>query len=200
MSSLPTLDEHTGRLARAPEQRPPEGDDLRIGDLAKATGKTARALRLYEEMGLLSPGMRTAGGFRVYSAEAVDRVRWIAQLQDLGFTLNDIQEVVAATAEEGVPRDAMARVRTLFRDKLSDVSVQIERLMWLQRELQSALAYLESCHRCPLESALAAPCIACSEHGSERAPPLVKGLTETVAEAKEPVAAHELSTSSGRHR
>ena len=38
--------------------------DLKIGDLAKATGKTQRALRLYEEMGLLAPSERTLGGFR----------------------------------------------------------------------------------------------------------------------------------------
>ena len=40
---------------------------LRIGDLAEKTGKTKRALRLYEEMGLLVPSDRTSGGFRLYT-------------------------------------------------------------------------------------------------------------------------------------
>ena len=44
--------------------------DLKIGDLARATGKTQRALRLYEEMGLLVPSERTVGGFRVYGCDA----------------------------------------------------------------------------------------------------------------------------------
>ncbi|HEY1099321.1 MAG TPA: MerR family transcriptional regulator, partial [Myxococcota bacterium] len=57
---------------------------LRIGDLAKATDKTQRALRLYEELGLLTCGERTSGGFRLYGPEAIDRVHWIGKLQELG--------------------------------------------------------------------------------------------------------------------
>ncbi|MEU5870389.1 MerR family transcriptional regulator [Glycomyces sp. NPDC047369] len=49
---------------------------MRIGELAEATGATVRALRYYEEQGLLHPE-RTASGQRVYPADAVDQVRWI---------------------------------------------------------------------------------------------------------------------------
>lgn len=141
--------------------------ELKIGDLAKATGKTQRALRLYEELGLLSPGTRTSGGFRVYGADAIERVSWIAKLQDLGFTLQEIQQLVEATAHEGVPRDAMAKVRTMFHEKLDDVAAQIARLSQLQRELVQSLAYLEECGGCG-----ATTCKSCDQHDDE-APPLV---------------------------
>ena len=60
---------------------------LRVGDLARRTGKTVRAIHLYEELGLLKPAARTRGGFRLYEQSAADRVRWIDLLHDLGFSL-----------------------------------------------------------------------------------------------------------------
>jgi DNA-binding transcriptional MerR regulator len=104
---------------------------LRIGDLAKKTGKTQRALRLYEELGLLTPSERTSGGFRLYGVEAIARVEWIGKLQELGFTLEQIQHLVATISEERVPKEAMGQVRGLFLQKLDDVAAQIARLSQL---------------------------------------------------------------------
>src|SRR4249920_2630329 len=98
--------------------------DLKIGDLAKRTGKTQRALRLYEELGLLTPGTRTAGNFRVYGADSIERVNWIGKLQELGFTLQDIHALLPSN--EPLPKDAMARVRGIFAAKQAEVAAQIE--------------------------------------------------------------------------
>ena len=46
---------------------------LRVGDLARRTGKSVRAIHLYEELGLLEPATRSSGGFRLYHDAAVDR-------------------------------------------------------------------------------------------------------------------------------
>lgn len=154
--------------------------ELKIGDLAKATGKTQRALRLYEELGLLEPGTRTQGGFRVYGHEAVDRVTWIGKLQELGFTLQQIQELVAAADAVNLPKDAMARVRGLFADKQCEVAAQIARLQQLQRELSSSLEYLETCvSTCTAhapDGAATSCCGTCQQHGAQRAPSLVEGM------------------------
>ncbi|MFL6075412.1 MAG: MerR family transcriptional regulator [Mycobacteriales bacterium] len=61
-----------------------------IGELAAAAGVTARALRFYEEQGLLAPD-RTPGGYRQYGPHAVTRVRNIRALHAVGFTLADIR-------------------------------------------------------------------------------------------------------------
>src|ERR1700685_3581076 len=60
---------------------------MQIGDLAREGGKTVRAIHLYEELGLLAPAGRSKGGFRLYGAEALTRIRWIAKLQEMGFSL-----------------------------------------------------------------------------------------------------------------
>ena len=52
---------------------------LKVGELAKRTGKTVRAVHLYEELGLLAPAVRSKGGFRLYHDQAVTRIEWISQ-------------------------------------------------------------------------------------------------------------------------
>lgn len=162
---------------------------LRIGDLAKATQKTQRALRLYEELGLLTPGDRTSGGFRLYGREAVERVHWIGKLQELGFTLNEIQGLVQALHDEHVPKAAMAQVRGLFMQKLDDVAGQIARLSQLQRELMSSLTYLEACVDCSTDgdsgSSGAVSCSTCTEH-LDHAPSLVEQTRRTAASFDHP--------------
>src|ERR1043166_716016 len=66
---------------------------LRVGDLARQTGKTVRAIHLYEEMGLLEPATRSSGGFRLYHPEAIERVRWIDLLHGLGISLQETREM-----------------------------------------------------------------------------------------------------------
>ncbi|MFC8392217.1 MULTISPECIES: MerR family transcriptional regulator [unclassified Streptomyces] len=63
---------------------------MRIGELAEATGATARALRHYEQAGLIS-SERAANGYRVYEERAVVRVRNIRYLLAAGLTLDDVR-------------------------------------------------------------------------------------------------------------
>lgn len=67
------------------------GETLRIGDAAAAAGTTPRALRLYEERGLLPPPARSATGQREYGAAEIARVRVIRGLLALGFTIEDLR-------------------------------------------------------------------------------------------------------------
>ncbi len=64
---------------------------LRVGELARRVNKTTRALRFYEELDLLTPAQRTAGGFRLYHPDTLTRIHWIDRLQELGFSLHDIR-------------------------------------------------------------------------------------------------------------
>ncbi len=81
---------------------PEPGEDsavprYQIGEVAARTGVTQRALRFYEEKGLLHPPERMEGGFRRYSEDDVTRIEFVKKLQDLlGFTLSEIKEMVEA--------------------------------------------------------------------------------------------------------
>src|SRR4029450_5204151 len=91
---------------------------LRVGDLARLTGKTVRAIHLYEELGLLKPTTRSSGGFRLYESGAVDRVRWIDLLHGMGFSLQEMKDVLRACWGAELGPDAMNRLRSLFQTKL----------------------------------------------------------------------------------
>jgi MerR family transcriptional regulator, repressor of the yfmOP operon len=68
---------------------------LQIGEAASRTGLTQRTLRYYEELKLLKPASRMEGGFRLYSAEDVERIEYIKNLRDvLGFSLAEIRDMV----------------------------------------------------------------------------------------------------------
>jgi DNA-binding transcriptional MerR regulator len=151
---------------------------LKVGDLARRTGKTVRAIHLYEELGLLTPAVRSKGGFRLYSAKAVSRIEWIQKLQDMGFSLTEIKTFLRVWEESSTAPKAMEVVREIFADKLRETRETITRLTHLADELQDSLAYLESCRSC--EPVHTQPeCGHCELHGHEgRAPLLVDGITK----------------------
>ncbi|MDC0716270.1 MerR family transcriptional regulator [Nannocystis bainbridge] len=150
---------------------------IKIGELARKTGKTPRALHLYEEMGLLVPSARTEGGFRLYGPDEVARVYWITKLQDIGFSLPQIQSLLGTVAASQTAPEAMNSVRELFRGKLDDTRAQVTRLLQLERDLSESLAYLEGCRLCQ-EPAKPDACTNCiSERRSdEPTPSLVVGI------------------------
>ena len=64
----------------------------RVGELAKRTGLSVRALHWYDEIGLLSPSHRTEAGYRLYTAQDIARLEQIRSLRQLGFSLEEIRD------------------------------------------------------------------------------------------------------------
>lgn len=152
---------------------------LRVGQLAERSGKTVRALHLYEELGLLRPVHRTKGGFRLYSPRALDRVEWIGLLQEADVSLHEMQEFLRDLEEERVAGAAMTRVRHLFERKLAEIREQQARLARLERELVAALGYLDACRACEPQHDTS-ECGDCRLHGHDgRQPLMVAGLHNT---------------------
>ena len=151
---------------------------LRIGDLARQTGKTVRAIHLYEELGLLRPDTRSSGGFRLYEPAAVERVRWIDLLHGLGFSLNEMRDLLQSWWGAGIGPDAMERLRALFENKLAETREAVRRHQQLERELVHGLSWLQTCRVCATPAAPADACVGCrQDHGMDGEPALVAGIT-----------------------
>jgi DNA-binding transcriptional MerR regulator len=150
---------------------------LRVGELAKRTGKTVRALHLYEELGLLRPVHRSKGGFRLYSPSAVARVEWITKLQDAGFSLHQLQELRGIVEDADVASLAMSRVREAFEERLRSTREQIGKLAQLEKELVASLTYLDGCKTCQPEHHTD-ECGSCNHNGHDGVdqPILVAGI------------------------
>jgi MerR family copper efflux transcriptional regulator len=149
---------------------------IRIGDLARLTGKTVRAIHLYEELGLLKPASRSSGGFRLYEARAADRVRWIDLLHGMGFSLHEMKDLLQAWWNADLGPDAMGHLRGLFQAKLMETREAIERNRRIEGELLAGLAYLETCRVCATHEATSG-CVHCTQdHGMDGEPALLAGI------------------------
>ena len=69
---------------------------LQIGEVAERVALSLRTVRYYEEMGLIVPADRTAGGFRLYTEEHIDRLALIKQMKPLGFTVQEMRDLLDA--------------------------------------------------------------------------------------------------------
>jgi DNA-binding transcriptional MerR regulator len=150
---------------------------LRVGALARRTGKTVRAIHLYEELGLLRPETRSSGGFRLYHESAVERVRWIDLLHGLGFSLPEMRTVVEKWWTADLGPAAMDELRALFQRKLADTRDALRRHAELERELMEGLAYLQTCRECATPSNVKVCVNCCQDHGMKEEPALVAGIT-----------------------
>lgn len=107
---------------------------LGIGQAAARTGVSVRALRYYQELGLLSPSGCTPGGMRRYSEADLDRVARIRELQNLlGLNLDEIGEVLAND-------DAMASLRERYHDERTEPTERrrvLRQCLDLQQQLRS---------------------------------------------------------------
>lgn len=113
---------------------------MRTSELAARAAVNPQTLRYYERRGLLSEPIRSSGGYRVYPAEAVQRVRFIRRAQDLGFTLAEVQ--VLLHLAEGGP-DSCEKARALATDKIMDLRRRITDLQALLGGLTRLVATCE---------------------------------------------------------
>jgi DNA-binding transcriptional MerR regulator len=149
---------------------------LQIGDLARETGKTVRAIHLYEELGLIAPAARSKGRFRLYGPEASVRIRWIARLQEMGFSLSDIQTIVREWERIESAPGAMKRMRQVYARKLDETREQKRRIEALEHDLQASLQYLDTCDVCDPQRLISA-CDRCDLHDKgQDVPELVLGF------------------------
>lgn len=117
---------------------------LKVGDVARLTGKTIRTLHYYEELGLLSPCQRTDGGFRLYGPDVLDRVELIGQLKDLGFSLDQAAEIFKNWKAAPQDLDAIARLRSILERARGEARKKIAALERLEGHIAGSLRLLEN--------------------------------------------------------
>jgi MerR family copper efflux transcriptional regulator len=129
-------------------------ETLGIGQLAKRGGVGIDTVRYYERNGLLAPRDRLTSGYRRYGELEVARLRFIRRAQALGFTLKEIKDLLALSAQRDV-----GRVKRSAQAKLRDVETRIADLV----RVRDGLATLID---------------ACPGHGRSADCPILRALTE----------------------
>lgn len=112
-------------------------DRITRGKLAKRTGVNLETIRFYEQKELLPEPDRSPANYRLYSVDAVDRVRFIKKAQQLGFTLREIKELLSLRASRGARcGDVLQRAKT----KMGEIDEKIRTLQAIQRALKGLMA------------------------------------------------------------
>jgi len=99
---------------------------LGIGELAKQTGVKIVTIRYYEQIDLLSPPARTAANYRTYSQEHVQRLRCVRRCRDLGFSLQQIRDLLDLSAENAASCAEVCRIAerhvASIEEKIADLN------------------------------------------------------------------------------
>jgi Hg(II)-responsive transcriptional regulator len=127
---------------------------MRISEVAGQAGVNIQTLRYYERRGILPEVKRRPSGYRDYGIETVRLVRFIKHAQELGFTLREIEELIALRTD---PTENAAAVCVLASAKVNDIELRVRRLKAIQRVLEDLIEACKSDRgqrHCPVIEAL----------------------------------------------
>ncbi|QIL20627.1 heavy metal-responsive transcriptional regulator [Thermomonas sp. HDW16] len=127
---------------------------MQIGQLAQHTGVAIDTVRYYERQGLLPPPQRRASGYRQYGEQDISRLRFIRRAKDLGFSLQEIQDLLRLSASEDADR---AEVRALAQHRLADIEHKMRNLEAMRATLANLVSHCSghgSLDNCPIIESL----------------------------------------------
>lgn len=127
---------------------------MRIGEIAAEADVNIQTLRYYERRGLLAPPTRKASGYREYGLDHVQRVRFIRRAQDLGFTLQEIRDLLALQTESSQSCAVVERRASLTLDRIDEKVRDLKRMRLALAKYVNACRNQESLETCPLLAAL----------------------------------------------
>ena len=106
---------------------------MKIGELARAAGVKVDTVRFYEKQGIIPPATRLESGYRVYTKGDLERLRFIRRAKALGFTLEDIRELLSLSGQR---ENDMGAMRDATQRRLADVEGKIAELKRVQKALK----------------------------------------------------------------
>ena len=115
--------------------------NFQIGQVAQQTGLTVDAIRFYEKEKLLPKALRSTGGFRLYSSDHIEQLRFIQRAQTIGFSLGEIRELILIQDDQV---ETCSHVRDLIQQKLAAVQQKMNELAQIEGQLKESL---QKCNR-----------------------------------------------------
>lgn len=127
---------------------------MTIGEIAAEAGVNIQTLRYYERRGLLVPPTRRASGYREYAPSDVQRVRFIRRAQDLGFTLQEIGDLLALQSDAAHSCGVVEQRASVTLDRIDEKITDLKRMRTALATYVNACRDQRSLETCPLLVAL----------------------------------------------
>ncbi|MDP1613149.1 MAG: MerR family transcriptional regulator [Sulfuritalea sp.] len=119
----------------------------KIGDVAETLAVSIRAIRYYEEEGLITP-LRSEGGTRLYSQYHIDRLRAILRLVESGYSLGVIKALAMARAQHRTGDNSQKAVSDQLNEMLAGIDAQVRQLQTLAKQIGTAKSTIKKCAGC----------------------------------------------------
>ena len=113
---------------------------MNISQAAKHTGLSNKTIRYYESIGLVTPAARSANGYRMYGEQQLKELRFVHHARDLGFTLDECQELLNLYKDHS---RKSADVKAVARNRIEDIN---QRILQLQTMKDSLTKLVDCCH------------------------------------------------------
>jgi len=113
-------------------------DGMLAGDVARTLGIGVQTLHYYEREGLIPPPARSDSGYRLYTTELIDRVRFIRKAQALGLPLDEVKNILRLTMEGASP---CGRVQAALTEILREVNERLRGLESFRDDLAALVAH-----------------------------------------------------------
>jgi Cu(I)-responsive transcriptional regulator len=129
---------------------------MNIGAAAKHSGVSAKMIRHYEGIGLISKAARSYSGYRTYAASDVHTLRFIRQARNLGFSIKQIEQLLGLWRNQRRPS---SKVKALAQEHIAELDARIAEMQAMKRTLQELAVHCHGDERpeCPILEGLAAP-------------------------------------------
>ena len=125
-----------------------------IGRLAREAGVNLETIRFYERRGLLPKPPRSTSGYRLFPAEAAQRLRFIRRAQELGFSLKEIRELLSLRLSRNT---TSAKIKVQAQTKIADIEAKIRTLESIKKTLRQLTEACDGCAplaECPILESL----------------------------------------------
>lgn len=110
---------------------------MTIGQVSRRSGVTPRAIRHYEQLGLIRPPFRSESNYRFFDSESVSRLRFIAKCRSLGFSTAEIADLLSVTDD---PNHTCAQVEEITTRHLELIDAKLQSLTEMRETLAEGLA------------------------------------------------------------
>ena len=121
---------------------------MQIGDVAKKADTSIRTIRYYEELGLISEPERTAGRFRKYNNDDLNKILMIQRFQSLGLSLSEIRNLFTIRKRSTRGGEAAKQIYEFLHERSLELDQKIDRLKNMKSDIDVSKELIEKCFNC----------------------------------------------------
>jgi Hg(II)-responsive transcriptional regulator len=130
--------------------------ELTRGKVAKEAGVNVETLRYYEDIGIIPEPIRSESGYRLYTEETIQRIRFVKDIQMLGFTLHEIKELLDIKMDSKTACGEASKIIHQKKGEVKDKIASLNRILETLQKMEQTCSMNKTKQGCPILESLSA--------------------------------------------